>query len=154
MAPPSTHPLLTAITDPLSYTGPEAATAFTRTKQAGASIVRLDVDWDGVAPNGKTKPAGFNPSDPADPSYQWAELDREVRMATAHGLAPMISISGAPVWAQKNEPHPIKYGQYKAGPWKPSPVELGRFAHAIATRYDGAFHGLPRVRYWRAWNET
>jgi hypothetical protein len=35
----------------------------------------------------------------------------------------------------------------------PSPVDLGQFAKAAASRYSGSFPNLPRVRYWQVWNE-
>ena len=34
-----------------------------------------------------------------------------------------------------------------------SATALRRFAHDLAKRFDGSTEGLPRVRYWQAWNE-
>jgi hypothetical protein len=36
---------------------------------------------------------------------------------------------------------------------RPDPVAFGRFVLAAAERYSGRFQGLPRVRFWQAWNE-
>ena len=36
---------------------------------------------------------------------------------------------------------------------RPDPREYGLFASAVAKRYGGHYAGLPRVRYWQAWNE-
>jgi hypothetical protein len=36
---------------------------------------------------------------------------------------------------------------------RPSPSEFALFARAAARRCSGSFGGLPRVRYWQAWNE-
>ncbi len=148
------HPLVTAVTDDPVYSSPDANLGFARTRKAGASLVRLSVSWDAVAPAGKEKPAGFDPADPADPAYDFAELDREVRLAVASGLQPVIGFYGAPLWAQDQSPHPSSYSGFAAGPYKPSPAEVARFAHALAVRYGGSFHGLPRARYWRLWNEA
>jgi hypothetical protein len=147
------RPLITAITDDQSYSGPDAALAYERTRRAGARLVRLTIRWDLATPAGATKPPGFDPADPADPGYRFDELDREVRLAVAAGLQPVVGFWGAPLWAQDPSPHPTSYSGTVAGPYKPSPAEVGRFAHALAVRYSGSFHGLPRVRYWRLWNE-
>ncbi len=42
---------------------------------------------------------------------------------------------------------------FKAGTVRPDPVEFGLFAQALAKRYSGQTPGLPRVRYYQAWNE-
>ena len=40
--------------------------------------------WNGVAP--AEKPARFVPSDPADPAYNWAQIDDQLRKVRAGGL--------------------------------------------------------------------
>lgn len=147
------RPLVTAINDDQSYASPDAALAFDRTQKAGATLVRLNVRWDDVAPSGKKKPAGFDASNPADPLYDWADVDRKVGLAFAHGLQPILAFYAAPGWAQDQTPHPRTVEGLKVGPWKPSPDEVGAFAHALAVRFGGSFQGLPRVRYWGLWNE-
>src|SRR5262249_40937461 len=83
----------------------------------------------------------------------WAFLDNQVRLAVASGLEPVVGFYGAPRWAEDQSPHPDSYEGYGTGPWKPSPAEVGAFAHALAERYSGSYAGLPRVRYWRLFNE-
>jgi hypothetical protein len=141
--------LQTAVTDFSEvYQGPDAALAFKRTHDAGATAVRLFLPWAGTAPNTDQKPPGFDSSNPADPQYNWAVFDQEVKLAVANGLEPIVSISDAPVWAEG-----AGIDGWLAGTFKPDPVEFGRFAHAAAVRYSGNFAGLPRVRYWQAWSE-
>src|SRR5262245_46934679 len=115
----ATHPLRTAITDETSFAAPDADLAFARTRAAGATFARLGFYWTQIAPDGTQKPSGFDASDPADPRYRWTELDREVRLAVAHGLKPIVSLYGAPLWAQDQSPHPSTYSGLPAGPYKP-----------------------------------
>jgi len=150
----ASRPLLTAVTDDPSYEGPDAPLALQRTRQAGATFARVGVTWSRVVPKGSAKPSGFDPSNPADPAYNWSKLDREIQLVVASGLQPILGFHGAPRWAEDQSPHPTMYSGYRAGPYKPSPVEVGAFAHALAVRYSGHFQGLPRVRYWRLWNES
>jgi hypothetical protein len=138
-------PFETGIIDPASFSGPEASLAFRRTSASGATTVRLLVSWRGVAP--QVRRSGFRPADPDDPGYRWETVDRQVRLAFAHGLSPIICIVSAPDWAEGgNQPnHP--------GTVRPDRAELGLFATAAARRYSGSVAGLPRVRYWQVWNE-
>jgi len=149
----ASRPLRTAIVDPVTYSSPGAALGFARTHAAGATLVRLNVPWASSGPAGATKPAGFDPSNPADPAYDFASLDQQVRLAAANGLQPVISFDTAPLWAQDQSPHPGSYGGYTGNSYKPDPQAVAQFAHALALRYGGAFAGLPRVRYWQLWNE-
>jgi hypothetical protein len=55
-----------------------------------------------------------------------------------------VDIVDAPGWA---EPSGVAHGT------TPNPSAFGDFARAAASRYGGSFAGLPRVRYWQAWNE-
>lgn len=126
---------------------------FTRIRAAGASAVNIGVAWYAVVPHEKP----LDPTNPADPEYNWSAVDREVLLAAARGLAPIIGISGAPAWAQATVPPGVPH-TVMDGPYKPSPTAFGQFARAIATRYSGSFRSeggvlLPRVRYWIAWNE-
>lgn len=144
-------PLATALFDPETFATTQAYTAFTRVRSAGATYVRLALDWAAVAPDTAAKPAGLKSADPADPNYQWGAFDRQVRAAVAAGLQPIVDIYSAPKWAEgprdtvKGDPPP-------GGTFKPDPTEFGLFARAAAAHYSGA-SGLPRVRYWQAWNE-
>jgi hypothetical protein len=112
----------------------------------GASIVRLTVPWGQVAP--PDEPTQWTPTDPADPNYNWTQVDADVGAILAAGFQPLITISGAPRWAQER---PVATDANAAN--KPDAKAYGVFAHAFAARFSGAFAGLPRVRYFQAWNE-
>jgi hypothetical protein len=117
-----------------------------RTVGVGARVVRLGVNWRATASN-RQPPA--NPTDPADPTYDWDDLDAAVRDAVARGLQVKLAIRSAPSWAEGPGRDPAA----PAGTWKPDPGKLGAFSQAIATRYSGAYGGLPRVSLWEIWGE-
>ena len=141
------HPLRTGIADPATFGLADSALAFRRVRLAGGRVVRLALPWDSVAP--ASPPAGFEPTDPADPAYSWGGFDAQVRRAAENDLEPLVVINDAPDWAENRPP--------EAPPamrdWRVDPGELGKFALAAARRYSGTLPGLPRVRYWQAWNE-
>ena len=143
-------PLYTALTDQETFSGPEAELAFSRVRASGATMVRLTLHWDAVAPRGPVEPGN-----PADPVYRWDDFDRKVRLALARGLQPIVQISRAPVWAQgrgSSDARPSAADRAQ-GAFRPDPVAFGQFAKAAATRFSGRFANLPRLRYWQAWNE-
>jgi len=143
-----TRPLATGFLDPWSFRAPDQAAAFDNARRAGATFVRILLNWPDVAPGGSTMPPGFRPADPGDPRYQWATIDSEVRATAAKGFLPLIYVQGAPSWAQTGE-----IQRPSDGPVRPSPSALADFGSALATRYSGSNAGLPRVRYWQVWNE-
>jgi hypothetical protein len=115
-----------------------------KAKHEGAGIVRLNVNW---ASSTTRRPV--TPTNPADPAYNFGNLDGAIKSAKAQGLDVLLTVYDAPRWAEgKHRPR-----KAPAGTWKPSPKALGRFAQALARRYSGHFLGLPRVRYFQAWNE-
>ena len=97
-----------------------------------------------MAPKGVHPPRQFDAADPDAPQYAWAPVDRAVKLAVRAGLQPMLALTFAPRWAQSKSSD-VAY--------KPDPAAFGEFARAAATRFDGKHDGLPRVRYWQAWNE-
>jgi hypothetical protein len=141
----SAQPLETGLFDPQSYEldGP---TALDRTRDAGATTVRIWLGWSGVAPAAETKPVDFDPRDPEDPNYGWQLIDKLVLDATAAGLEPILMIAGAPTWAERGT-------EGADGGRNPDPKEFAYFAEAAARRYSGSVAGLPRVSRWEAWNE-
>jgi hypothetical protein len=160
-----TAPLASALTGPSTLaTGfgsdtlaPEAGQAntwFGRMEQLGSSWVRIAVAWNVIAPS--TRPAGFNPSDPGDPNYNWFVLDILVRDAAAYRQHAVLMVGSAPSWAEaRGAP-----SWALPNTWRPSPVEYAAFARALAKRYSGRFpdprqpgQTLPRVSYFQAWNE-
>ena len=137
----SLRPLQTAIVDPDAFSGPDADLELGRAADAGASVIKVPLFWDSVAPS--TRPAGFTPANPSDPAYDWSAMDIELRLVRSHGLTPLVYVSSAPGWAI----HPLD------GIARPDPSQLRAFTLAAVKRYSGATADLPRVRYWEAWNE-
>jgi hypothetical protein len=141
--------LRTAVVDPVTFGEGETRAAFVNVRRTGATLARLAIDWSVVAPEGAERPEGFAADRPDEPLYRWAGVDRQVRDAVAAGLSPILSISGAPLWAQRRPEH----RRPQDGPYRPSYRALAEFALAAARRYSGTFADLPRVRYWQVWNE-
>ncbi|MDH4176096.1 MAG: DUF5722 domain-containing protein [Thermoleophilia bacterium] len=115
-------------------------------QQMSTKLIRANLRWGG--PNGVANTRPGNPSDPADPAYDWSAYDRTVLRGKAIGAEVMLSIVGTPSWANGGRP------------WNTAPtkaIDLRRFAVAAARRYNGTFVGpdgrLPAVRLWLAWNE-
>ncbi len=127
-----------------SSNGSVRATWLNRAKSDGAGVIRINVDWRSVA---SAKP--LVATNPADPRYHFGSIDGAVRDARARGLDVMLTVWDAPGWATgRHRPNGVR-----PGAWKPDPNALGKFGQALARRYSGKFLGLPRVRYFEAWNE-
>jgi hypothetical protein len=142
------RPLQTSFQDPGMFgSEDDVGLTFERARAAGMRVVKVDVDWSSVAPGGNVKPEDFDPADPADARYRWGGVDTAVKVAHAFGIEPFITISAAPLWAERSTGGP-------SGTNQPDPVELARFAAAAAQRYSGGFAGLPPVRIWEVWNEA
>lgn len=142
------RPLQTAVyvqSGELSGSTADANLVLKRIRLGGATAVRLAFSWKQIAP--ATRPTGFDPSDPADPAYTWTEADREIKLAVANGLEPLVTVVFAPAWAEHGS------GAHGKGNMRVDSADLGKFAKAISTRYGGSFESLPRVRYWLVWNE-
>jgi hypothetical protein len=125
-----------------------------RAHREGAQMIRLDVDWSSVAP--AKPPAGFDPSNPSSPGYNWTTVDEQVRELAAADFPILITVQFAPKWAEG----PDMPKTATAGTWEPNATDFGEFAQAIAQRYDGSYPdpltpgaSLPRVSYWQAWDE-
>ena len=147
-SPIASGPLDTGLVDVPPFLSAEAPLNFRRVRSAGATYVRLILYWRLVvpAPNAAERPADFDPGSPADPAYDWHQMDRQITLARAAGLEPIVGIQYAPRWAERGT-------EGNPGTRNPEPNELQLFARAAALRYSGRFAGLPRVRYWQAWNE-
>ena len=143
LAPPIGQPggLATAVTDPVRFAGPGAAAAFADVRAAGATVVRLQLNWSQTAPD-----APENGADPNDPAYDWSSFDSTLDAAISAGLTPIADIVAAPAWA-------LAVPASSAGPGIPSADALGLFASAAAQRYDGGASGRPRIYLWQVWNE-
>ncbi len=135
------QPLQTAIVDPAVFTGPNADAGLARAAAAGVTAIKVPLFWNEVAP--AKPPSRFEPADPSDPAYAWGPLDAQLRLIRSHGLQPIVYIAAAPAWAMRKI----------AGFSRPDPARYAAFAQAAVQRYSGRVRGLPRVRYWQAWNE-
>jgi Cellulase (glycosyl hydrolase family 5) len=139
----ATLPLRTALFDRV-FEGSEQATAFPMAAAAGASYVRLPVPWASIAP--ATLSLGFVATDPTSPGYNWAGLDAVVANADAAGLTPILDISSTPSWAYATRPSGPNGGTPRAS-------DLGDFATALATHYNGLTAGVPVEHVFQVWNE-
>ena len=110
-----------------------------RASEDGASIVRLLVQWNVVAPR---RPS--SPTNPFNPVYVLDDVDEAVRAAQEMGQEVMLTITGTPRWANGGRGPNIMPRRLS---------DLTAFARAISTRYSGRFPGYPFVRFWSVWNE-
>lgn len=119
----------------------------------GVDTVKFYIPWSEIAPQGPTKPAGYNGADLA--SYaeaRWEAYDGLVRAATERGFQLLVAPSTpAPGWATSTRGDAV-------GVTRPNPIEFGKFVQAVGTRYDGkrrdaAGNPLPRVSFWTIGNE-
>ena len=111
-----------------------------RMSSVGADRIRIAVNWRAIAV--RAPQPGEDIADPAWPGYRWESVDVAVAEATARGLTPIVSINGAPNWAEG----PGRPASAPPGSWRPDPAAVGAVARAAALRYPG-------VRYWQVWNE-
>jgi hypothetical protein len=151
LAAPSAHAGSRQLTvmqdDDLLLRGDSAtrAQALDEMRALGADVVKVQVYWNEIAPQGRRKPEGFNAADPG--SYAWGAYDEVVQGAVARGMRPFLALGNrAPDWAT------ARRSRYR-GTYKPSAREFGLFARAAGQRYSGSFGGLPRVDMWSMWNE-
>ena len=146
--PAEARGLTTGFSEDNMFLSPDASTRaywFGRAAADKAQIARVNIYWRKAV--GSSPPA--NPTNPADPDYDFSRLDGAVRDAAARHMQVLITVFGAPTWAEgKNRPSSAPLGT-----WKPDPHALGQFAQALAKRYSGSFQGLPRVSLFEVWNE-
>jgi hypothetical protein len=147
VSPGSTpRPLTTGFVDDDTFTDSALRDSWLlRAQEAGSGLIRINVPWGLLVP---TEPV--SPTNPADPAYsQIGGIDAAVADAHALGFDVMLTAFNAPAWAEG----PNKPAGVAAGSWKPDPDAFGQFGQMLATRYSGLYLGLPRVRYFEAWNE-
>jgi hypothetical protein len=147
-APAEARPLHTGFGEPSMADFRNGLTMLDRGRSAGTTHIRLTIHWESVAP--PVPPEGFDAANHRDPAYDWAAVDAKVVAARQRGLQPILNLLGAPRWAEMGRRHA---SDGPPGTVRPDAVEFGKFARAAATRYSGRVHGLPRVRFWQAWNE-
>jgi hypothetical protein len=140
--------------DPRALLGASPAkreSALKEIKALGADTLRVEVKWNEVAPNpnSRSRPS-FDATDPA--AYPgFSPYDDVIARASALGMRVLVTITGdAPSWATAGGVG----SSFRTANWKPSALEYGRFAAAVARRYSGRFvPGLPVVRWFSIWNE-
>jgi hypothetical protein len=115
-----------------------------RVKRAGASYKRVIIFWRFVAP--PVEPESWDPTDPRDPNYDWSSIDQQMELADEAGVKTLALVYLAPEWAERCQV-PTE------GICNPDPAAFADFTEAAAKRYSGQTDGLPRVRFWQAWNE-
>jgi hypothetical protein len=130
-----------------------------RVADANASISRLALIWQEVAPGGASKPAGFDARNPGDPAYNWTGSDAFVKVAASRGISPLLTVYGAPAWAEGDDDADRAQRTGDPGTYQPNARAFGDFMTALATRYSGSFtppgesQPLPRVKLFQLWNE-
>jgi hypothetical protein len=158
----------------------ERARALDELDGLGVDVVKVLVNWRAIAPDGNSKPDGFDGADPGDYSADaWAPYDDLVRQTQERGMRVYFALGGlAPDWAS---------GKSRvAGSARPNPGEFRKFVKAAGTRYSGSYAvggsdgapgpeppedpdmplplplqagaaqagtTLPRVNLWAVWNE-
>ena len=83
---------------PAASTSPTPGPACCRSGSSPASTsVRLHARWVSIAPgtNALTMPAGFHPTDPNDPKYDWGRLDSAVKAVRAAGMRVELTVTGS-----------------------------------------------------------
>src|SRR4029077_3694767 len=109
-----------------------------------ASYVRLSVPWKSIAP--ATLPLNFVATDPTSPGYSWPGMDSVLEDAEAAGVTPILDIVAPPDWAYSKQPSGVNAGT-------PNAADLGDFATALATHYNGLTPGVPAEHVYQVWNE-
>jgi hypothetical protein len=139
-----TPPLATALVDPWLFNSHQTSKAFALTRAAGATYVRVTINWSGIAPS--VRPAGFVATDPTSPGYSWVNADSVVQLAEAAGLKPILDVASTPHWAYAKKRQGVNAGTPKA-------AALGDFAKALATHFDGKHGDAPAEHVFQVWNE-
>jgi hypothetical protein len=118
-------------------------------RETGATFLRVPLGWRSIAPD--DPPPGWQPRNPLDPNYDWSESDATIGAVVAAGLTPLVAVDGVPSWAERCKVARDEFT--RSAVCDPDPQALADFAIAAASRYSGAYPGLPRVTYWQGLNE-
>jgi hypothetical protein len=127
--------------------GEDPAAAMKEMKDLGVDVLRTNVLFYRTYADftDRTKPAGFDPSDPNSPYYRWQYTDQVVSLARQHGIKLLFTISGpGPHWASEQT---SKCRGRRLCPWRPNATVFGQFAAAVAKRYRG------QVDWYSIYNE-
>lgn len=102
-----------------------------RWRAAGVDLASVTADWREIAPekDSKVPPAGFDGADPSSPLYNWANLDRVIKVLRASKLEPLLTVTGpGPLWTSTDP-------ERGSARYRPDPVMFAAFAKAVALRY-------------------
>ncbi len=127
--------------------GEDPAAAMKEMKDLGVDVLRTNVLFYRIYADftDRTRPAGFDPSDPNSPFYRWHATDRIVQLAKANGIKLLFTISGpGPHWASDDSG---KCRGNRICSWRPNAKVFGQFAEAVAKRYRG------QVDWYSIYNE-
>ena len=131
------------IDDEQTLWSPAPDVALGKLEELNVRVLKVNLYWNRVAPR-----PPVNPTDPADPAYDWTEVDRLAIGAPGRGMTLFLTVLGTPDWANSTT-------------WRHAPDRIGdlrAFATAAARRYSGRYvdaagQPLPRVARWSVWNE-
>jgi hypothetical protein len=121
--------------------GGDPAPALDEISSLGATAIRIQLNWDQVAPDPDARRApSFNATNPnAYPAANWVRYDRAIDAARARGIKVLLTIAGgAPRWATASRRDHLT---------RPSETAFGKVATAVGRRYRTS------VSWWAIWNE-
>ncbi|HEX2502274.1 MAG TPA: hypothetical protein VHO73_12530 [Methylomirabilota bacterium] len=149
------------------YSTVRADVAMAKVAKTRSRFVRIPVRWDRIAClDVRTRCTAMDrpsdPSDPDSPAYHWDqpgwyELTAEIHEARNNGLLPVLSVFGAPAYAECDGTgaRPGTNGILKCpgrpdradeGNFRPDPQEYKLFLQAVSAKYPGVHH-------FQVWNE-
>lgn len=145
-----------------SYSSLRINTALYKVQTSRAKLVRIPLNWNRVACSAVAAPCRQarrprNPTNPNDPAYAWArggwyDYQTEIRSALARGLKPVISVFGAPAWAEcdgrgsRTKGILSCTGKVDMANYKPNAAAVANFMVAVSKKFR-------RVHYFQIWNE-
>ena len=110
---------------------PQANSIAAQWRTMGVDYVRIQAYWNALSPGTKspTIPAGFDPSNPNSPGYNWAPLDAAIAAVRNNGMQVMLTLNQSnPRWASTQ---PSK----TQASWMPNPTRFAQFVTAVGRRY-------------------
>jgi len=116
--------------------GEDPAAALREAKALGVDVIRVNVIFNRIykSPRQRTKPSGFDTSNPSSSQYAWGEVDRVVNLTRANGMKLLLTVTGpGPFWSTERP----KSCRRNPCALRPNPKAFGQFAAAVARRYKG-----------------
>jgi Cellulase (glycosyl hydrolase family 5) len=136
---------------PISGNPSEQAASFDRMQGLGTDVTRLTLFWNMVAARCERSAArGADLSDHTHRCYSWEVIDRAVALARARGMRVLVSVYGAPAWA--NASADLAWTGGTQAEFDTFAAHYSAFVHAAATRYSSTSE-VGSVAYWTVWNE-